>query len=146
MGTKPPVFEITRLIDALRSEKIRFILAGMSAAVLHGVPGSTINTDIWIDLPQRSYLRLHKIIGNINGSMITKTAGFLEDDTLINFLFEVDGLRSFTAEWNHSKKLKFGGRFVPVLPLKRILKSKETLQRSKDLVHIQLIKQTLRLK
>ena len=30
----------------------------MSAAILQGVPATTLDTDLWIDLPPRKYLRV----------------------------------------------------------------------------------------
>ncbi|MEM1156955.1 MAG: hypothetical protein AAF571_12140 [Verrucomicrobiota bacterium] len=145
MAKKPTVPEIARLIDALRAEKIRFILVGMSAALLQGVPGSTLDTDIWIGLPSRQYMKLHAIVKGLGGSMASKTAGFLKDDTLINFVFKVDGLQRFPTELKRCRRFKLTGRMVNVLPLKRILKSKETIRRPKDLTHIALIKETIRL-
>ncbi len=46
---------LARLIHALRQEGIRFQIAGMSAAVLQGVPATTLDTDIWLDLPARLF-------------------------------------------------------------------------------------------
>src|SRR5947209_8262072 len=46
-----------RLVGALRAEKIRFQLIGMSAAVLQGVPIVTHDVDLWIDLPPRDYMK-----------------------------------------------------------------------------------------
>src|SRR5262245_48941639 len=53
--------EIARLVGALRAEKIRFQLVGMSAAVLQGVPVMTVDIDLWIDLPSRQYMRVLNI-------------------------------------------------------------------------------------
>jgi len=77
--------------------------------------------------------------------MAGKTAGFLKDDSLINFVFEVDGLQRFPTELKRSRRLKLSGKMVDVLPLTRILKSKEVIRRLKDLAHIPLIKETIRL-
>ncbi|MEM1157830.1 MAG: hypothetical protein AAF649_09305 [Verrucomicrobiota bacterium] len=118
----------------------------MSAALLQGVPGSTLDTDIWVDASSRQYLKLHGIVKSLGGNMQTKTAGFLKDDSLINFVFEVNGLQGFNAEWKRSSKMKFSGKMIQVLALRRILKSKEAIQRPKDLAHIALIKESLKLR
>ena len=47
---------LAELVHTLSEEGIRFQIAGMSAAVLQGVPATTLDTDIWIDLPQREYV------------------------------------------------------------------------------------------
>src|SRR5712691_9022997 len=50
------VSPLIRLVGALRAEKIRFQLIGMSAAVLQGVPVVTHDVDLWIDLPSLQYM------------------------------------------------------------------------------------------
>src|SRR5262249_32443776 len=49
---------LARLIHALIEEKVRFQVAGMSAAILQGVPATTLDTDLWIGLPSRQYMRI----------------------------------------------------------------------------------------
>ena len=68
------------------------------------------------------------------------TVTYLEDGTPLNFVFEVTGLGPFAKEFRHTKRLPFQGREIPVLKLERILKSKETIRRDKDLPHIIQIK------
>jgi hypothetical protein len=69
---------------------------------------------------------------------------FLEDGTPLNFVYEVNGLGSFTSEFKHTEPLEFCGRVMPVLKLERILKSKEAIRRDKDIPHIVHIKNLLR--
>ena len=48
---------LARLMGALQKEKIDFQVVGMSAAIVQGVPGSTNDVDLWINLPSREYMR-----------------------------------------------------------------------------------------
>jgi hypothetical protein len=64
----------------------------MTAAILQGVPATTIDTDLWIDLPERQYIRILKICLGLGASVVTNTVVALEDDSLVNFLYRVDGL------------------------------------------------------
>lgn len=146
MATQPDIPEIARLIDALRKEKIRFLIAGMSAGILQGVPLTTFDTDIWVDLPSRQYLRIHQLMRKLGGDPVAKTAGYLRDGSLINFLFQIDGLQSFSTEYKRCDKLSWNGRRIPVLPLRRLLKSKRFISRPKDIAHIPIIEETIRLK
>ncbi len=118
----------------------------MTAAVLQGIMMNTLDTDIWVDLPSRQYIRLWNIIQEQGGSALTQTLYVLEDGKVVNFLFEVTGLRSFAAEFKHAVTRKIDGISVKVLPLERILKSKKTVLRDKDRVHIPLIESLLRVK
>lgn len=117
----------------------------MSAAILQGVPATTLDTDIWVDLPTRAYLRLHELCRRLGGIPLAHTTVALSDDSLVNFLFHVDGVQSFATESKRALHLRWLGTTVAVMPLPRIIKSKETVQRPKDIAHLPLLKQTLRL-
>jgi hypothetical protein len=64
---------------------------------------------------------------------------------LFNFLCQVHGLRSFRYEYQRARRLKWLGTEVAVLPLERIYASKKFLGRPKDLAHLPLLKQTMKL-
>ena len=134
---------LARLIQSLGQEEIRFQIVGMTAGVLQGVMINTLDTDIWVDLPTRRYIRLWKIIREQGGTALSPTLYVLSDGKLVNFLFSVTGLRRFAAEFANTIVRKLDGLEVKVLSLERILKSKQTIRRDKDLVHIRLIKDVL---
>ena len=146
MGSPREVSPLARLVHALREEGIRFQIAGMSAAILQGVPATTIDTDFWVELPERQFVRLTALILRMRGTMLASTVAALEDDTLVNFLPRVDGIGGFDEEFRRAKRIRWQGMNVPVLPLESILKSKQAVGRPKDLAHIPLIRQVLRLR
>jgi hypothetical protein len=74
---------------------------------------------------------------------MAKTMYALRDDSLVNFLFKIHGLRSFGAEYVSANEMTWNGLRVKVLPLERILKSKETIRREKDLAHIPLLRKVI---
>jgi len=118
----------------------------MTAAVYQGVMLNTLDTDLWVDLPTRQYIRLWNIIRAQGGSALSPVLYVLEDGKVVNFLFEVTGLRSFAAEYRHALTFKMEGSNVKVLPLARVLKSKKTILRDKDLPHILHIERVLKAK
>jgi hypothetical protein len=117
----------------------------MSAAILQGVPATTIDTDIWVELPPRQFVRLTQIVMDLGGLMLAPTVAALSDDTLVNFLPRVDGLGTFDKELKSARRIRWQGTTVPVLPLESLLKSKQAIRRPKDLAHIPLLKHTMRL-
>jgi hypothetical protein len=135
---------LARLIQSLGQEKIRFQVVGMTAAVYQGVMINTMDTDIWVDLPTRQYMRLWQLIREQGGSALSQTLYVLKDGKVINFLFEVTGLKSFATEYRDALNMKMEGLRVKVLPLARILKSKKTILREKDLAHIPLIERVIK--
>lgn len=120
------------------------MLIGMSAAIVQGVMGSTLDVDLWVDLPKRQYMRVQKVAARQGAVMGANTVAFLEDGTPLNFVYEVNGLGSFAEELAHTERLDFCGKVIPVLRLERILKSKEAIRRDKDLPHIIHIRNLLR--
>jgi hypothetical protein len=116
----------------------------MTAAVYQGVMLNTMDTDIWVDLPTRQYIRLWNIIQRHGGSALSQTLYVLNDGKVVNFLFEVTGLNSFAAEYRHALTLQMEGLAVKVLPLSRVLKSKKVILRDKDVAHIPHIERVLK--
>lgn len=144
IGEKPR--PLVQLFGALQTEGIRFMLAGMSAANLQGVLQSTIDVDIWIGLPPRQYMRVINVCRRLGATLKSPNKVYLNDNTPIDFIYEVTGLRTFDWEFQRAERLLFHGVNIPVLPLKRICRSKQAVGRDKDKLHILLIKQALRLK
>jgi hypothetical protein len=118
----------------------------MSAAILQGVPATTIDTDIWVELPTRQFVKLTTIVMSLGGIMLAPTVAALSDDTLVNFLPRVDGIGGFDKELKKARRIRWQGMVVPVIPLESLLKSKLAIRRPKDLAHIPLLKQTIRLR
>ena len=133
-------------MGALQAEKIRFQLIGMSAAIVQGVPGSTIDVDLWIDLPERQYIRPLNIAKAQGAEIVRNTVVELSDQTLVNFVYKVTGLGSFASEIRKAGKLNFHGLKVAALSLASIRKSKLAIGRPKDLTHVQQIDDTLKFK
>jgi predicted secreted protein len=46
MGTQRKLHPVTRLLEALEAEDIRFMLIGMSAAIVQGVMETTLDVDL----------------------------------------------------------------------------------------------------
>jgi hypothetical protein len=117
----------------------------MSGAILQGVPATTLDTDLWVDLPPRQYIRVLNLCLTLGATIRANTVVELSDGSMVNFLYAMDGVRSFGAEYRHARRIQWLGMEVRVLPLARIRASKKYVARPKDLAHLPLIDQTLRL-
>jgi hypothetical protein len=115
----------------------------MSGAIVQGVPGSTFDVDLWIDLPPRQYMRPMNAALKLGGEMIRQTVVILPGDLMVNYVFEPNGLRSFSAEYKQARQFVIHRKRIPVLPLLRIRASKLAAGRPKDEAHIRLIDETL---
>ena len=130
-------------MGALNAERIKFQVIGMSAANIQGVPGSTLDVGLWLDLRPRQYIRALNLAVREGAQVVRNTVVELLDGTLVNFVYEVTGLSSFKSVFPKACKLKWEGVEVAVLPLELIQKSKEAIRRPKDLLHIEMIKERL---
>lgn len=113
----------------------------MSAAIAQGVVASTVDIDLWIDLPPRQYMRVQNLAARAGATPAANTVVYLENGIPVNFIYEVAGLRSFRAERKRALIVQLHGRRVPVLPLDRIEKSKRAVGRDKDLLHLRLFEE-----
>ena len=116
----------------------------MSAAILQGVIVTTIDTDIWVDLPEGQYIKLMNLVLKQGGDALAPTLYALADGRLVNFLFSVHVVRSFDEEYIRGIDATIEGQPVKVLPLERILKSKKVIMREKNRIHILQIERFLR--
>jgi hypothetical protein len=130
-------------VGALGQEKIRCIVIGMSAASIQGVPGSTVDVELWLDRPPRQYMRAINGAVREGAEFVRNTVVALADSTLVNFVYGVTGLPSFKRIWPRVRFMRWQGVEVAVLPLKLIKKSKEAIRWPKDLIHVELIRQRL---
>ena len=112
--------------------------------MLQGVPVTTIDIDLWIDLPTRQYMRPVNIALEMGATLVRNTIVELKDGALVNFIYEVTGLKAFRTEIKKAKLLSFHGEKIPVLPLESIQKSKQATMRPKDAAHLVYIAQALK--
>ena len=145
LANAPEFSPLTRLIDALRAEKTRFMVVGMTAAVLQGTPVTTFDVDLWIDLPSRQYMQMINLSRKLGAEMISNTIVIFPGDVMVNFIYEVTGLNSFRTEYKNIRQMEWMGRKVAVLPLDRICASKKSVGRPKDLAHLVYLEQTMAL-
>jgi hypothetical protein len=132
-------------LKALRAERIDCILIGAMAAIEQGAPLMTVDYDFWVRLPERHYVRLLAIIERLGGTIRAPTLYELSDGTQVNAIFQPDGLRSFDQEWKGCRVGRLEGVLLRILPLNRVIASKQAANREKDIAVLPILKRTLRL-
>jgi len=118
-------------------------MVGMSAAIVQGVPATTLDTDLWVDLPERQYVRLLNLVIKHGGTALARTVYALADGSLVNFIFSMTGLRPFHEEYARAREILWNGLRIRVLPLERIYASKRAAGREKDLAHLPLLRRVI---
>ena len=119
------------------------MIVGMSAAIMQGAPGTTLDYDIWIDFRPRQYLRIINICRSLGAEVFSNQ--FVELNGLpVDFVYEPHGLKLFRTEWRGAIRMDWQGIEVAVLPLERIIAAKEFIRRDKDLAHLPILRTILR--
>ena len=136
-----------RLLETLLRHKIRFMVVGLSAAALQGAPVVTEDIDLWFD--NLSDPKLMQALVKIGAAYIPPFGynppmlggpGSEPFDVVIR----MSGLGEFADEWKRALEIKVGKLKLKVLPLERILVSKQAANRPKDQRVIPVLQNTLR--
>jgi len=124
-----------RLLAALLRHRVRFLVVGLSAAALQGAPVVTEDIDLWFeDLSDPKLALALRSVGaayvppfGLNPPMLGGPGSELFD-----VVIRMDGLDAFNEEWRRALNVKVGKLRLKVLPLERILTSKQAANRPKD--------------
>jgi predicted nucleotidyltransferase len=133
-------------LRALNRRGVPFLVVGMSAALLHGVRGSTEDIDLWfpsLDDPQIGEAAREAggfLIGRVTPPLLGGDIGERFD-----LVLTMSGLPSFESEYASAVEMAIAGVPIKVLPLERILVSKREANRPKDRIAIGQIEDALRL-
>lgn len=115
----------------------------MAGALVQGVPGSTLDTDLWLDLPSRGYMRVLNLCRRLGFHPVRPTVVVLDDDSLVNFCYHIDGVDGFDKELDRCIRRRIEGVVLPVMCLESILKRKRAAGREKDRPGIRLIERAI---
>lgn len=107
VASAPGSSPLGRFLHALRQEKIPFLIAGMTAAVLQGVPVVTTDVDFWIGTPQNEHDRVLILCHRLGATMFTDHIVELPDGAQLNFAYSMDGLKSFAVEKRRARELRW---------------------------------------
>jgi hypothetical protein len=135
-----------KLLAALAQRGVPFILIGMGAALIEGAPVATQDIDLWF--PNASDPRIPLAAADAGGFWISgfgmQPPSFGGTDLeRVDVVLTVHGLDSFEAEYARALEVAVDDLCVRILPLERILASKLTTKRPKDLAQIPALEATL---
>lgn len=126
-----------RFLLGLTSRGVRFLLVGMSGALVQGARGAT-DPGIGEAAREAGGLWVSGMFGMRPPALGGRVLGDRFDVVLL-----ASGLRPFDQEYAESLALEIEGVPLRVLPLQRILVSKRAAGRPKDLAHIPAIEEAL---
>jgi len=130
--------------QGLTERGVRFVLVGLSAAVVQGADTTTQALDVWIESLGDS--GIGEAAHDAGGFFATRTHPPMIGGRgleRIDVVTHCDGLEGFDAEYARTKTLKLGEVELRVLDLERIIASKEAAGRPKDLAVLPALRAAL---
>jgi hypothetical protein len=133
-------------LKELHKQGVDYMIVGAAAAALQGAPIVTQDIDLWFrDLADPA---LGKALAKVGGVIVpsiglhppTFAGGAVE---LFDIVLTMHGLGTFEEEKKHSILVDLGGLPVRILALDRIIKSKETVGRPKDILTLPVLRDAL---
>lgn len=139
--------EILKLFGELNERGVKYMVVGMSSAIMQGVPATTQDIDLWFE--RISDPGLDEAVRSVGGIFAwraspPKITGSKMLD-VIDIVFHCSGLGSFREEYRDVVKFEHvsTGTIIPVLPVERVLASKLAANRPKDRLAVRVIEDSL---
>ena len=124
-------------LSALGELGVGYMVVGLSAAVMQGAVTVTADIDLWFE--DRGDPRIHEAARRAGGVWVPASFGMMPPtiggDVLgdrFDVVLTLDGLEDFATEARRARTIEIDGVPLPVLPLERIIHSKRTAGRRKD--------------
>jgi hypothetical protein len=136
-----------RLLESLLRHKIRFLVVGLSAAALQGAPVVTEDVDLWFE--NLSDPKLMQALIKVGAAYIPPFGynppmlGGAGSEPF-DIASRMNGVADFAVEWKRAVEIRVGRLTLKVLPLDRILASKQAANCPKDQLVIPVLQNALR--
>ena len=134
------------LFEALNRRGVRFLLLGMSAALLQGAPAATEDLDIWFE--NMTDVRIPEAARDAGGFWIS---GFGQQPPAfggpglerVDVVLTAHGLDAFGVEDERAVTQEVDGITLRIASLDRIIASKRATNRPKDMAQLPVLEATL---
>ncbi len=135
---------LPELFASLNARDVRYVLIGGLAAVLHGVPRSTLDVDILIESSHDNATRLLGALKDIGlgtaylsspEEILANTITLFEDQLRVDVFLSIPGV-SFEDAWRGRDTRDAAGVPVQLIAINALIKAKRAKGRPKDLEDI----------
>ncbi len=133
-------------LEVLNASGLRYLLVGMSAALLQGARGATEDIDLWFESIGDD--RIGEAARAAGGFWVTRAqpprlGGAIGDR--LDVVTHMSGLSDFATEYRDAIDEVVGGVPVKLLPLPRIIVSKRAAGRPKDAATLYALEAALKI-
>lgn len=139
------------VFKCLNRRKVKYVVIGGVAAVVHGVPRTTFDLDLLIEATLENATRLLKAFedaGLMTASLTTAERLLAHEITIFRDWLQIDvqthtpGLR-FSTAWKNRRKVRAKGTAIPLASRNDLIRSKRAAGRPIDLEDIRLLNLTM---
>jgi len=131
---------LARIAELLERHGLEAVLVGNAAAALQGAPVTTVDFDFFFRRTPANLRKLREIATELEAVILKPyypVSGLLrisrdEDGLQLDFMGEIDGIRSFEGLRKRAHHLSFGEAGLLVAALADIIKSKKAARRPRD--------------
>jgi predicted nucleotidyltransferase len=142
---------LSRIAELLDRHGLEAVLIGNAAAALQGAPVTTVDFDFLIRRNPANVRKLSAIAAELEAVLMKPhypVSSLLrisrDDDGLqLDFLGEIDGIRSFEGLRKRALRVSLGGARILVAALADIIKSKKAAGRPRDLAVLPILEKVL---
>ncbi len=136
-----------RFLRELLRRRVAFMVVGLSGAALQGATVVTQDVDLWFRDPADP--RIKQAVKAVGGTYVPvimlNPPGFVGDAVdLFDMVLNMSGLDAFDVERKDAVLIPLGRYRLPVLPLERIIVSKQAANREKDRLVLPRLKNALK--
>ena len=136
------------VFKSLNRRKVKYVVIGGVAAVVHGVPRATFDLDLLIEATPENAARLLQAFedaGLMSATLTTAERLLANEITIFRDWLQVDvqtltpGLR-FTTAWKNRRTIRTGAVSIPFASRNDLIRSKRAAGRPVDLEDVRLLK------
>jgi predicted nucleotidyltransferase len=148
MNASPLLIKVARALYLVRLEAI---MVGNAAAALHGAPVTTLDIDFMFRKTPGNMRKLKDFAKELEAQIlkpyypVSSLYRVVNDDTgmQLDFMSILHGIKSFENLRSDAVEVKFEGYTLKIASLEKIIRSKKTLGRPRDLAVIEILEKTL---
>ena len=148
MDASPLLKKIARALHMVRLEAI---MVGNAAAALQGAPVTTLDIDFMFRKNPTNMRKLKVFAKELDAQIlkpfypVSSLYRIVNDDTgiQVDFMSTLHGIKSFENLCSDAVEVEFEGYTLRVASLEKIIRSKKTLGRPRDLAVIEILEKTL---
>jgi predicted nucleotidyltransferase len=147
MDASPLLKKIARALHMVRLEAV---MVGNAAAALQGAPVTTLDIDFMFRKTTTNMRKLKVFAKELDAQIlkpfypVSSLYRVVNEDTgmQVDFMSALHGIKSFENLRSDAVEVEFEGYTLKVASLEKIIRSKKTLGRSRDLAVIEILEKT----